>query len=643
MDWNQLGLKMGLEIHQQLNTKAKLFCPCATELVVDEFDEEIKRNLRPTQSELGQIDRAALQESLRKMKFNYESYDYHNCLVETDDEPPHSLNNEALYLSITIAALLNMQMVDEFHTMRKQVIDGSNTGGFQRTGLVATDGYLDTPHGRVNIENLCLEEDASKRISTDNKENNINNEIISNEEDNNLSDYTHFRLDRLGIPLVEITTDPSIHYPEQLKEVAYALGQVLRSTNVKRGLGTIRQDLNISITKGARCEIKGVQNLNLMPKIVKREVQRQLKLIEIKEELENRNAKVLDEIHDLNPIFENSSSKIISSAESVKGVILKGFAGLIGKEVQKGRRFGTEIASYAKKRGVSGIFHTDELPAYGITEDEVKSMKNHLNVDSDDAVIIVAHDEDITISALEEVIRRVNMAFDGVIEETRKSLDDGNTEYMRPLPTSSRMYLETDIPLFKIEKESVKKIKNNLPELPDIKKKRIIKEYDLSEDLANHLVRRLKADDFENIILKMGSSKIDYTTLASVLAYDLREIKKEGYDVSNVTNDKIIAIFKLLADSKISKDALSEIILETSKNPDSDPETIAKNKNLLVLDEFTVQKIIEEIVNKNSFMVEERKMGAMGPLMGMAMKKLKGKTDGKIVNKLLKEEIEKLI
>lgn len=125
-----------------------------------------------------------------------------------------------------------------------------------------------------------------------------------------------------------------------------------------------------------------------------------------------------------------------------------------------------------KKRGVSGIFHTDELPAYGITAEEVESMKSHLNVDDDDAIIIVAHNEEIAISALEEVIRRANMAFEGVIEETRKSLDDGNTEYMRPLPTSSRMYLETDIPLFKIEEDSIENIKNNLPELPDVKKKR---------------------------------------------------------------------------------------------------------------------------------------------------------------------------
>lgn len=632
-NWDELGLKMGLEIHQQLNTKNKLFCPCATELVDEEFDEEIRRNLRPTQSELGQIDRAALQESLRKMKFNYESYDYHTCLVETDDEPPHDLNQEALELSIVIATLLNMKIVDEFHTMRKQVIDGSNTGGFQRTGLVATDGYLDTPYGKVAIENLCLEEDASKRIDINSKKN-LNSET---------KDHTHFRLDRLGIPLVEITTDPSIHHPEQVREVAYALGQVLRSTNVKRGLGTIRQDLNISIAKGARCEIKGVQNLDLMSEIVEREVQRQLKLIEIKNELEKRNAKVLDEIHDLNSVFENSSSKIISSAESVKGVVLKGFAGLIGEEIQKGRRFGTEIASYAKKRGVSGIFHTDELPAYGITNEEVQSMREYLSVDKEDAIIIVAHNENTAVSALEEVIRRANMAFDGVIEETRKSLDDGNTEYMRPLPTSSRMYLETDIPLFKIDQESIENIKNNLPELPDVKKDRIISQYALSEDLANQLVRRLKADDFEVIISEIGSNNVDSTTIASVLAYDLREIKREGHDISMINQNRLIDIFKLLADSKVSKDALREIIVGICEYPNKEPEEIAKDKNLLVLDESDVQKIIGEIVAKNSSMIEERKLGALGPLMGVSMKELKGKADGKIVNKILKEEIEKLI
>lgn len=621
MDWEKLGLKMGLEIHQQLNTQHKLFCPCKTELIDDEHNELIKRNLRPTQSELGEIDRAALQESLRNLNFQYEAYNYNTCLVETDDEPPHSLNEEALEISITIAALMNMHIVDEFHTMRKQVIDGSNTGGFQRTGLVATDGYLDTPYGRVAIESLGLEEDAARRIET-------------------TDDYTEFRLDRLGIPLAEITTDPSMHHPEQVREVAYMIGQVLRSTNVKRGLGTIRQDLNISISEGARVEIKGVQNLDLMSTIVENEVTRQLNLIDIKKELNERNAEVLEEIHDLDELFENTESKILKSAESIKAVVLKGFDGLIGSEVQPGRRFGTEIASYAKKRGVSGIFHSDELPAYGITQEEVDKVAEFLDIGPEDAFIIVAHDEDIAISALEEVKRRANLGFEGVLEETRKSLDDGNTEYMRPLPTANRMYLETDIPLFKITDEIVEPIKNNLPELPDVKKERIIKEYNLSEDLANQLVKRLEADVFEEILSDVD---VNPTPVASLLAYDLREIKREGYDISILTTQHFKDLFQLLADGKIAKDSVTKLATAIIESPEEDVTTIAESNNLTLLSEDEVCEIIANIVAKNENMVKERQMGAMGPLMGMSMKELKGKADGSLVNKIVKEEIQKLL
>ena len=620
-NWDELGLMMGLEIHQQLNTKHKLFCPCSTDLTDDEHDEEIIRNLRPTQSELGQIDRAALQESLRDMTFKYEAYNNHTCLVENDDEPPHALNREALDICITIASLLNMKMVDEFHTMRKQVIDGSNTGGFQRTGLAATDGYLDTPYGRVAIESLGLEEDAARRIDSD-------------------GEYTQFRLDRLGIPLAEITTDPSMHHPEQIKEVAYMIGQVLRSTNVKRGLGTIRQDVNISITRGARVEIKGVQDLDLMPVIVENEVTRQLALADIKDELVKRNAKVEDTIYDLDEVFKDTSSKILSSAECIKGIILRGFDGLIGKEVQPGRRFGTELSSYAKKMGVSGLFHTDELPAYGITQEEVDALKSYLKTGPEDAIIIVAHDEDVAVNALNETIRRAEMAFDGVVEETRKALDDGNTEYMRPLPTANRMYLETDIPLFQITDDMVEPIKNNLPELPDEKEARIIKEYKLSEDLSSQLVRRLLADRFEELMAKL---KVDSTTVASVLVSDLRDLRREGVDVSIFTNEKLTETFKLLEDNKISKDALKDLMLAVSKKPEEPVEKIAEEENLTLLSEDEVRAIIHDIVSGQENMVKERQMGAMGPLMGMSMKQLKGKADGSLVNKIVREEIQKLL
>ena len=348
----------------------------------------------------------------------------------------------------------------------------------------------------------------------------------------------------------------------------------------------------------------------------------------------------MDEIHDLDELFEDTESKILKSAETIKAVVLKGYDGLIGVEVQPGRRFGTEIASYAKKRGVSGIFHSDELPAYGITQEEVDKVDDYLNIGEEDAFIIVAHDEDIAVSALEEVKRRAALGLDGVVEETRKALEDGNTEYMRPLPTANRMYLETDIPLFKITSDRVEPIANNLPELPDVKQARIIEEYNLSEDLAAQLVRRQEADMFEAILADVD---VDSTPVASLLAYDLREIKREGHDINVLTLDHFKGIFTLLAEGKIAKDSVRKLAVETIKAPESEVAEIAEKNNLTMLSEEDVVKIISEIVAKNEGMVKERQMGAMGPLMGICMKQLKGKADGGMVNKTVREEIQKLI
>ena len=406
-DYKELGLMMGLEIHQQLDSKSKLFCRCPNSLTDKEPERKIYRRLRPTQSELGEIDRAAYEEFQRNLQFVYEAYNHHTCLVEADEEPPAKLNQEAVDISIILASLMNMKVVDEFHTMRKQVIDGSNTSGFQRTGILATDGYVETEYGNVTIETLGLEEDAARRIG---------------EEEGKIV----FRLDRLGIPLAEITTSPDMHHPEQVKQVAYQLGQILRSTRVKRGLGTIRQDLNISIREGARIEVKGVQDLELMPTIVENEVQRQLNLIDIAEELQNRDAKVEKCIYDVTNLLENTESKVVQSIleEENSGVLaikLKHFAGLIGREIQPGKRLGTEFSEHGKKMGVSGLFHTDELPNYGITQEEVDVIRNELHLEDDDAFILVAGPKDKAYNALNEVIKRAKQSLEGVPEETRRA------------------------------------------------------------------------------------------------------------------------------------------------------------------------------------------------------------------------------
>src|SRR5512136_572566 len=267
MDYNTVGLTAGIEIHQQLNTDEKLFCHCVT-LLRDsaEHSGEFFRYLRVTESEMGEIDRAAQEEMKRDRKFQYYTYDT-TCLVENDEEPPAPLNDEALSVCLTVARMFSMTPIRQVHTMRKLVIDGSNTSGFQRTALVALNGTL--PNGG-EIETICLEEEAAQRVKDD-----------------------IFSLDRLGIPLIEITTSPCMHTPDEVQQVAEYIGMVLRSTGkVKRGLGTIRQDVNISIAKGARVEIKGVQELNLIAEVVRREVLRQQSLLAIRDELKLRGASV---------------------------------------------------------------------------------------------------------------------------------------------------------------------------------------------------------------------------------------------------------------------------------------------------------------------------------------------------------------
>ncbi|MDD2788990.1 Glu-tRNA(Gln) amidotransferase subunit GatE, partial [Methanoculleus sp.] len=324
MDYQKLGLKAGIEIHQQLDTAEKLFCRCPTVLrdTADRTDE-FHRYLRATESELGEIDRAAREEMRLVRKFCYYTYDT-VCLVEHDEEPPTPMNPEALDVCLTIAKMLGMTPIKQVHTMRKLVIDGSNTSGFQRTALVALSGAL--PDG-CRIETICLEEEAAQRVENET-----------------------FSLDRLGIPLVEITTAPDMHTPEAVGEVAEYIGMVLRSTGrVKRGLGTIRQDVNISIAGGARVEIKGVQELALIAEVVRREVERQTNLLAIRDELRERGATVDHTVVDVTALFAETKSAILKKAKAILAVRLCGFAGLVGREIQPGRRLGSEMSDYAKK------------------------------------------------------------------------------------------------------------------------------------------------------------------------------------------------------------------------------------------------------------------------------------------------------
>ncbi|MDD5177856.1 MAG: Glu-tRNA(Gln) amidotransferase subunit GatE [Candidatus Nanoarchaeia archaeon] len=259
VDYKELGFKAGLEIHQQIEGR-KLFCHCPA-LVNDDnlSDVKFKRKLRAIAGETGKVDKAAEFEMSKDKEVFYEACSSSSCLVEYDEEPPHELNKEALEVALQIALLMNCKVVDKIQFMRKTVIDGSNVSGFQRTALIGNDGFIETNKGKVKIETICLEEEAAKKIK---------------EEENKIT----YRLDRLGVGLIEIATSPDIRDPEHAKEVASIIGMMLRSTGrVKRGIGSIRQDVNVSIKGHERVEIKGFQDLRNIPKTIENEIHRQLK------------------------------------------------------------------------------------------------------------------------------------------------------------------------------------------------------------------------------------------------------------------------------------------------------------------------------------------------------------------------------
>ena len=258
-DYEKLGLKAGLEIHQQLDTVHKSFCKCSTKMKQTKHKYVIARKLHPVASEMGEVDVAAQFEYLRNRMFRYEVFKDETCLVELDCEPPHNLDSEALEIALRIALSFNCQIPSEIQIMRKTVIDGSNPCGFQRTMIVGLNGYLKYKDKKISITQVCLEEDSASIIK----------------EENGVVTYKN---NRLGIPLVEIDTDLLIGYaPEEIQEIAYLIGLTCRlAGKTKTGIGSIRQDVNVSIENGVRVEIKGVQELSLISKVIEKEVKRQL-------------------------------------------------------------------------------------------------------------------------------------------------------------------------------------------------------------------------------------------------------------------------------------------------------------------------------------------------------------------------------
>jgi glutamyl-tRNA(Gln) amidotransferase subunit E len=601
MPYKKVGLKCGIEIHQQLEGR-KLFCSCETLLRDDIPNFKIRRKIRAVAGEGGRIDVAAKQEQLRDKTFIYEGYLGTTCLVETDSEPPHEINQDALYTSLQLCKIVEADISPVVQVMRKTVADGSNTSGFQRTGLVARNGKVETEEGLVRIDNISIEEDACRIISEKNSE-------------------KVYRLDKLGIPLIEIGTAPDIKTPNQCLETSKKLGMFLRSLKgVKRGLGTIRQDVNVSIRGGSRIEFKGVQNLKKIPMIIDFEIKRQSELLKIKDEL--RGVRLNDfEIFNLTTLLQNSEAKVVKSAINnggkILGIKLHAFAGLVGRELQPNYRVGSELSGRAKViAGVGGIFHSDELPNYGITERDVKLINKKLKINPDDAFILVADGEVRAKIALQAVYERIQELFIGVPKEVRKDLPDGTSKYMRPIPGAARMYPETDVPLIYPYESKVE-----LPELLEEKIKRYQKEFALSFDLAAFVAKNNPLL-FEEFVTKYKEMKPAF--IADVLTSMLVEVRRKyGLDSEKLSDEDFRNLFEYLDYGKIHKDIVLDVLIDMIKGTFD----IKKYESL---ETEEIHKVIKEIVAEN-------KNAPFGALMGKCMKALAGKASGEIISKSLKE------
>ena len=627
IDFEKIGLKVGLEIHQQLDTHKKLFCKCRP-IESDEYTEKFSRSLRTAKSELGELDPAALFEKTKSKKINYYANSQSSCLVEKDDEPPHDLDHDAKKISLLISSMLESKIFSEIHVMRKTVIDGSNTSGFQRTMLVSQGGNLKVNGKNIGVQAVCLEEDAAKLLKDEQNERN-------------------YSLDRLGIPLVEIALEPVSTKPSEVKEIALTLGRLLRATRmVKRGIGSIRQDVNISVMNSGVVEVKGVQQLDQLEKIIGYEAKRQHGLILIAEKLKKLSITITKEdVFDITEVFKDSESKIIQNAlkskAKIKAIRIRNFSGMFSFEPYSGIRLGKEIGHLVRFFGIGGVFHSDELPNYGINDSDVDKVKKHLELADGDGFLIIAGEDSKLDYAIDSIIKRIQDAANGVPAETRAVTQEGETVFLRPRPGASRMYPETDIPSISVIPEEVKLARDTADATKswDESIAEIQQKYSLNSQLSEQIFDSVYMELFEKICENKKNSP---NFVASILCSSITNLERKGFDCTLLKPEHIIESFELLASGKIPKESL-EIIFENIMSGKSENVAIAmQNTDVSSMNEDELNGILDEIIQNNTELVKKLGENAVTTLMGIAMKQVRGKVSGQTVNVLLRKKISEL-
>ena len=574
IDYAEVGLIAGLEVHQQLLTPTKMFCRCPAGHYTDAHDGAVLRHMRPTLSELGEYDGCALMEFKTRKNIIYLLHEENVCTYEMDDTPPFLVNQEAVNIAIEQCLMLGCDIVDEVHIARKQYLDGSIPTGFQRTAIVGVNGRLPFRGRELTITQVSVEEDSCREVS----------------------DKGHlivWRTDRLGMPLIETVTGADLRTPDEVEEAILLIGRVCRSTrHVRTGLGASRQDVNVSVRGGRRVEIKGVPKAGWAPRLVHGEAVRQVNLLKLRDDLLARGFTEASSIGvasaDVTDVFATSELSFLRQEKwerwikeqgrrpgfelgagpfCVRAVRLRGLAGTLSWPTQPEQTFASELAG--RVRVIAGLdqrpimLQSEKWPDYRGAIQELRKVRARLHCESADAVVVIWGPEEDTVTAANEVHLRYIDAIRGIPNETRQPFPDGTTDFERILPGPDRMYPDTDSPPTRVTRERVEHLRAGLPEPPWVREERYAGA-GVALPVIHYLIRRGGADMVDRLVRETGA---DLKKTCFLFGEKLVYLRRAGVPVDAIPFERWAELSRLLTEIPLLREAWELIVRRVAATP----------------------------------------------------------------------------
>ncbi len=557
-DYDRIGFMSGLEVHQQLLTKEKLFCHCPAGIYNnnDDYDAELIRHMRPTLSELGEYDGTALMEFKTRKQIIYRIKNKSACTYEVDDTPPFPINREALGIALEISLLSNLNIVGEVHITRKQYLDGSIPTGFQRTAILGVEGEIELPYKKIRLIQLSIEEDSCREIS-------------------DIGHTRVYKADRLGMPLIETVTYPDCINPGEVKDACDYIRFLNRSTGkVRTGMGAGRQDVNVSCRGGSRVEIKGVAHTKWIPGLTHNEAFRQWSLLMMRDMLNER----IKSAEKWKPYTVELERRILKGvelpdhAEKLIAVNLPDFQGVLSWFTQPGKMFADEIAGRLKVIAcieLPNMLHSEEFEPL-VSKSQWEEIRKLLGSEKNDAQVIITGLSGDIPTAIETVEERCRMALEGVPNETRKSFPDGTTIFERVLPGADRMYPDTDSALIPLDDDFIESLKKNLPEDIIIRYKKL-KDWGIPEDTFTYIFSKDHFDLISRIIKELD---IDPKFTGTFFGHKLKSVENRICCAEDFKYSILYHLFAFLKKENLDLELAKEMLPVLMKNAKMDFHSI---------------------------------------------------------------------